>query len=424
MMEYRKSGNVFLQMALKNYYEAAETLGLPEGVTRFLAHSERQLRIAIPVTMDDGSVEIFSGYRVAHNTALGPAKGGIRFHSQVDLDECEALAMMMTWKCSLAGLPYGGGKGGVAVVPEKLSLTELERLCRSYAMRLEPWLGEWTDIPAPDVNTGGREMVWFMDQVSKMRNRTSPAMFTGKPNFLFGSKGRVTATGYGVGVCAEACLKNAGVPIEGVRVAVQGFGNVGSYAAQYMAKRGARIVAVANSKNTWYKAAGLDVDRMLEHVSRAPRHKLDGYEEPGGELMGRESVFAADCEVLIPSALENSIHEKNAGDVRAKYIFEGANGPITTEADDLLLKKGVLIVPDFLANSGGVIGSYFEWAQNLGGIAWTEQEYGDRLVRLVHDNFDRVWNYSRDRDIPMRRAAFLFAVERVAQAQLARGLGI
>lgn len=424
MIKFRQKKNIFLKMALQSYYEAVETLGLPDGVGEYLAHSERRICVSIPVTLDDGSVEIFRGYRVAHNSALGPAKGGIRFHSQVDLDECEALAMMMTWKCSLAGLPYGGGKGGVAVSPEHLSVTELERLCRSYAMRIEPYIGEWTDIPAPDVNTSGREMVWLMDQVSKMRNRTSPAVFTGKPNFLFGSAGRVSATGYGLGVCVKACLENMNVPFQDVRVAVQGFGNVGSHAARFMAKNGAKVVAVANSKNTWYAEAGLDIEDMFAYTSKSQRRKLDGYQAPGVEIYPRDSIFSTDCDVLIPSALENSINEKNASSIQARFIFEGANGPITPEGDSILLDKGVIIVPDFLANSGGVIGSYFEWAQNLSGLAWTEEEYENRLIKLIHDNFNRVWDYSLQKKIPMRKAAFLFAVERVAKAQLARGLGI
>ncbi|MCL2684170.1 MAG: Glu/Leu/Phe/Val dehydrogenase [Synergistaceae bacterium] len=424
MERRKKDHNVFLKMALQNYYEAADALGLQEGLTQFLAHSERRLSVSVPVTMDDSSVEIFRGYRVAHNTALGPAKGGIRFHTQVDLDECEALAMMMTWKCSLAGIPYGGGKGGIAVVPEQLSLTELERLCRSFAMRIEPFIGEWTDIPAPDVNTGGREMIWFMDQVSKMRNRTSPATFTGKMPFLFGSKGRRTATGYGLGTCVLACMENLDVPIEGIRVAIQGFGNVGSYAAEFMSRHGAKVIAVGNSRNTWYSDAGLDVEDLLKYTSNAPRGKLHGYEAPGVEVRDVDDVLYTDCDVLIPAALENCINEKNASRINARYIFEGSNGPVTPEADETLSGKGIVVVPDILANSGGVIGSYFEWAQNLSGLTWEDEDYENKLVELIRKNFKRVWNYARERELPMRQASFLFAVERVARAQQARGLGL
>lgn len=425
-MERRKEErSVFLKMALQNYYEAADTLGLPDGVTEFLAHSERRLAVAVPVTMDDGSVEIFRGYRVAHSTALGPAKGGIRFHTQVDEDECEALAMMMTWKCALAGLPYGGGKGGVTVIPEQLSETELERLCRSYVMRIEPFIGEWTDIPAPDVNTGPREMVWFMDQVSKMRNRISPATFTGKMPFLFGSKGRNTATGYGLGVCVLACFGKLGVKLEGKRVAVQGFGNVGQYAAEFLAKRGAKIVSISNSRGTWQSDGGLDMDDVMSHIRHSPRNKLHGYEAPGVLFTGKsDDALYTDCDILIPAALENSINGKNAAQVSAKYIFEGANGPITPEADKILLDKGCVIVPDILANAGGVVGSYFEWAQNLSGLTWDDSEYEERLIKLIHNNFNKVWQFREDRDIPMRQGAFLLAVSRVATAQQARGLGI
>lgn len=425
-MERRKEErSVFLKMALHNYYEAADALGLSEGVTEFLAHSERKLAVAVPVTMDDGSVEIFRGYRVAHNTALGPAKGGIRFHTQVDEDECEALAMMMTWKCALAGIPYGGGKGGVTVIPEQLSETELERLCRSYVMRIEPFIGEWTDIPAPDVNTGAREMVWFMDQVSKMRNRTSPATFTGKMPFLFGSKGRAPATGYGLGTCVLACLDNMGDKLEGKRVAVQGFGNVGQYAAEFLARRGAKIVAISNSRGTWHCDAGFDMDGVMSFLRRSARNKLHGYEAPGVEISGKsDEALYADCDILIPAALEDSINERNAGRVNAKYIFEGANGPITPEADRILLGKGCMIVPDIMANAGGVVGSYFEWAQNLSGLTWDETEYEERLVKLIQNNFSKIWKFREDRDMPMRQAAFLLAVSRVAAAQQARGLGI
>lgn len=424
-MEKRKEENsVFLKMALQNYYEAAETLGLTQGVTEFLARSERRLTVAVPVTMDDGSVEIFCGYRVAHNTALGPAKGGIRFHTQVDLDECEALAMMMTWKCALAGIPYGGGKGGIAVVPELLSVTELERLCRSYIMRIEPFIGEWTDIPAPDVNTGAREMVWFMDQVSKMRNRTSPATFTGKMPFLFGSKGRNTATGYGLGICALSCLEKLGVPIAGARVSVQGFGNVGQYAAEFLFKEGAKVISVGNSRSTWYNDAGLDIPGMIEYTRKAPRNKLHGYEAPGVTVSACEDVLYTDCDILIPAALEDSINDQNAPRINAKYIFEGSNGPITPEADEILLDKGCVIIPDILANAGGVLGSYFEWAQNLSGLSWDESDYEARLVKLIRNNFDKVWDYMKAYDTPLRKASFLLAVSRVAQAQEARGLGL
>lgn len=425
-MERRKEErNVFLDMALQNYYEAADALGLPDGVTEFLAHSERKLAVAVPVTMDDGSVEIFRGYRVAHSTALGPAKGGIRFHTQVDEDECEALAMMMTWKCALAGIPYGGGKGGVTVVPELLSETELERLCRSYVMRIEPFIGEWTDIPAPDVNTGPREMVWFMDQVSKMRNRTSPATFTGKMPFLFGSKGRGPATGYGLGTCVMSCLDKLGVSLAGKRVAVQGFGNVGQYAAEFLAKRGAKIIAIANSQGTWHCGGGFDMEGVMSYVRRSPRNKLHGYEAAGVEFSSSsDDALYADCDILIPAALEDSINGRNAAKVNARYIFEGANGPVTLEADKILLDNGCMIVPDILANAGGVIGSYFEWAQNLSGLTWDESEYEERLVKLIQNNFNKIWEFKEKRGLPMRQAAFLLAVSRVATAQQARGLGI
>jgi len=291
-------------------------------------------------------------------------------------------------------------------------------------MRIEPFIGEWTDIPAPDVNTGPREMVWLMDQVSKMRNRMSPATFTGKMPFLFGSHGRRTATGYGIGTCVLACMEDLNIPLKGIRVAIQGFGNVGSFAAEFMARHGAKIVAVGNSRNTWYSDAGLDVEDMLKYTSRSPRGKLHGYEASGVEVRNADDILYTDCDVLIPAALENSINDGNASRIRARYIFEGANGPVTPEADKILLDKGIFIAPDILANAGGVIGSYFEWAQNLSGLTWEDAEYENRLVELIRKNFKKVWNYAREKDLPMRQASFLFAVERVARAQQARGLGL
>jgi glutamate dehydrogenase (NAD(P)+) len=421
-IQKRTSTNVLLDTALRNFYAAAEEMRLDEGLVEILSHSERRTCVSIPVEMDDGSVKVFDGYRVQHSTALGPSKGGIRFHPDVCLDECEALAMMMTWKCSLAGIPYGGGKGGVSFNPLDYSQKERERLTRTFAARIEPVVGTWTDVPAPDVNTGGPEMIWFMDTISKMRNQLEPAIFTGKPISLWGSKGRTAATGLGVATCAMEVLKVSGKPVEGATVAIQGFGNVGTYAALTMVKAGAKVVAISDITGAYYCPAGLDIQKCFDFVSSHPKKLLEGYQQEGMQKLAGEDLLFLPVDVLLPCALEGAINGKNADKVQAKFIIEGANGPVTPEGDAILDKKGTLVVPDFLANSGGVIGSYFEWCQNLGGFFWSEEEYNDRLLRIMRDNFHRVWDYSTANGVKMRRAAFMVAIKRVADAVRMRGV--
>ena len=417
----RKTDNVILGNALENFYGAAEEMGLDEGITDILAHSERKTCVSIPVEMDDGSIKVFEGYRVAHNSAVGPSKGGVRFHQDVCLDECEALAFMMTWKCSLAGIPYGGGKGGVCVDPTTLSKKELERLSRTFAARIEPVVGAWTDVPAPDMNTNGQIMTWFMDTISRMRGRLEPAIFTGKPIPLWGSKGRNAATGLGVATCAIELMKVLGKDIKGMKCAIQGFGNVGSFTAKTLADAGAKIVAVSDITGVYYCADGINVAKCFELTGASPKRLLTGLEkEPGVKMI--DEIQSCDCDIFLPCAMEGSITADNAPRIKAKYIVEGANGPTTTEADKILDEKGILVVPDFLANSGGVIGSYFEWCQDLGGFFWTEEEYNERLLRIMKDNFHRVWDYANEHNVKMRRAAFLAAIKRVADATEARGV--
>ncbi|MDD4020644.1 Glu/Leu/Phe/Val family dehydrogenase [Aminivibrio sp.] len=418
----RTSTNVLLDTALKNFYAAAEEMGLEDGLIDILSHSERRTCVSIPVEMDDGTVKVFDGYRVLHSSAVGPGKGGVRFHPEVNLDECEALGMMMTWKCSLAGIPYGGGKGGVSCEPLELSKKEKERIARTWAARMAPVIGAWTDIPAPDVNTGGPEMVWFMDTISKMKNQLEPAIFTGKPIPLWGSKGRTAATGYGVATCALELLKNLGKSPEGATVAIQGFGNVGTYAALTMIGAGAKVVGISDITGTYYAPNGLDIKKAFDHVSNHPKRLLEGFTCDGCQKLDLPEVLFLDCDIFIPAALEGVINGKNADKVKAKYIVEAANGPITPEGDAILDEKGILIVPDFLANSGGVIGSYFEWAQDLGGFFWSEEEYNDRLIRIMKDNFQRVWSYAKEKNVKMRRAAFMAAIQRVADAVRMRGV--
>jgi glutamate dehydrogenase (NAD(P)+) len=417
----RKSDNVLLRTALENFYGAAEELKLPDGITDMLAHSERKTCVSIPVEMDDGSIKVFEGYRVAHNSAVGPSKGGVRFHQDVCLDECEALAFMMTWKCSLAGIPYGGGKGGVCVDPTQLSKKELERLSRTYAARIEPVVGAWTDVPAPDMNTNGQIMTWFMDTISRMRGRLEPAIFTGKPIPLWGSKGRNAATGLGVATCAIELMKVLGKDVKGMKCAIQGFGNVGSFTAKTLADAGAKIVAVSDITGVYYCADGINVAKCFALTGASPKRLLTGLEkEPGVKMI--DEIQSCDCDIFLPCAMEGSLTADNAGRVKAKYVVEGANGPTTPEADAILDQKGILVVPDFLANSGGVVGSYFEWCQDLGGFFWTEEEYNERLLRIMKDNFHRVWDFSKEHNVKMRRAAFLAAIKRVADATEMRGV--
>lgn len=419
----RTSSNGFLANSLDFFYSAAEEMGLEEGLTEILSRSERKLSMSIPVEMDDGTIRVFDGFRVQHSTALGPSKGGVRFHPNVCLDECEALGMMMTWKCSLAGIPYGGAKGGVCCEPLELSKKEKEKISRTWAARVEPLVGAWTDVPAPDVNTGGPEMVWFMDTISKMRNRLEPAIFTGKPIPLWGSKGRTAATGYGVATCGLELFKALDKKVEGASVSIQGFGNVGTYAALTFIDAGCKVVGISDITGTYYHKDGLDIKKAVDHVQNVhPKHLLEGFVQDGMEKLELNDVLYLDVDLFIPAALEGVITKDNADKVKAKLIVEAANGPITSDGDAILASRGVLIVPDFLANAGGVIGSYFEWAQDLGGYFWTEEEYNERLIRIMKENFQRVWTYGKEKGVPMRKAAFMVAIERVAEAHRMRGI--
>lgn len=427
-VQKRTSKNVLLDTALKNFYAAAEEMKLDEGLTEVMSHPERAICVSIPVTMDDGSVKVFQGYRVQHSTVCGPAKGGLRFHPDVNLEECEALASLMTWKCSLAGIPYGGGKGGIAVDPATLSPREREMMTRTFAARIAPFIGDWTDVPAPDVNTGGPEMVWIMDTVSKLRGHLEPGVVTGKPIAYFGSKGRTAATGLGVSTCVLELLKVMGEEIKGAKVVVQGFGNVGTYNALFLQEAGAKVVGISDFSGGYYCADGIDIKAAKAWVEDpANKRLLTGYTQPGlkvvaGTKEGNEWILEQECLVLSPCALEGVINADNAGKLQCKYIVEGANGPVRPEGDAILDARGILVVPDFLANSGGVIGSYFEWVQDLAGFFWTEEEYNSRLVPIMKDNFKRVWDYSKEHNVKMRRAAFLVAIKRVADGLKLKGL--
>ncbi len=420
MQERRKSSNVLLNTALQEFYGAADEMGLSERLITVLSHSERMMKVSIPVEMDDGSVNVYDGYRVQHSTALGPSKGGIRYDLGVDMDECEALAMLMTWKCSLAGIPYGGGKGGICCDPLTMSKREKEQLTRTYAARIEPILGRWSDVPAPDMNTGGQEMVWILDTVSKMRGRLEPAVLTGKPVSFWGSHGRNEATGRGVATCGLELMRVLDMNPDTVTAAVQGFGNVGSYTAKTLNDAGVRIVAISDVTGAYYSAGGIDIHRAFDAVRNHPKKLLEGF-ETFGNCEKIDDILSAECDFLFPCARDGVINAETAGRIKARYIVEGANGPTTPEAEEILQSEGVMILPDFLANSGGVIGSYFEWAQNLQGAFWSEEEYNNRLVHIMKGNFRLVWDFSESKRVTMRRAAAMAAIQRVAEVSEMRG---
>ena len=420
-VQKRTSKNVLLATALENFYAAAEEMNLDDGLVEVLSRPERAVCVSVPIVMDDGAVRVFEGYRVQHSTVCGPAKGGLRFHPDVNLEECEALASLMTWKCSLAGIPYGGGKGGIAVDPFELSPREREMMTRTFAARIAPFIGDWTDVPAPDVNTGGPEMVWIMDTISKLRGKLEPGVVTGKPIAYWGSKGRTAATGLGVATCVLELLKTQKVDPKTATVIVQGFGNVGTYNALFLQEAGAKVVGISDITGGYYCKDGIDIVAAKAHVEAHPKRILDGYTQPGLVKMSGEEILEQECLVLSPCALEGVISEKNADKLKCTYIVEGANGPIRPDGDVILDRRGIIVVPDFLANSGGVIGSYFEWVQDLAGFFWTEEEYNNRLVPIMKDNFKRVWDYSQEHNVKMRRAAFLVAIKRVADGLKLKG---
>ena len=404
--------------AQRQFDAAADLLELDQGVRRMLRVPQRQLTVDFPVKMDDGSVQVFEGYRVQHNLNRGPAKGGIRYHPGVTLSEVKALAMWMTWKCAVAGIPFGGAKGGVIVDPKRLSLGELERLTRRYASEISVLIGPERDIPAPDVNTTPQIMAWIMDTVSMSKGYSVPAVVTGKPLSVGGSQGRNAATGRGCAVVAlQACQRLGRDPRE-MTVAVQGFGNAGSIAAALMADDGFSIRAVSDSGGGIASDTGLDVAAVVEHKRRTG--SVVGF--PGTKPLSNAELLQAPVDVLVPAALENQITASNAAQVKASLILEAANGPTTPEADDILHRRGVTVVPDIVANAGGVIVSYFEWVQDLQSFFWEENEINDRLKRIITAAFDSSWEASERLGVTLRLGAYSVAVQRVAEATKARGI--
>jgi len=410
-------GPIFGAM-LQEFDGAARILNLEPGIWRILTNPKRQIIVSCPVQMDNGEIEVFTGYRVQYNITLGPAKGGIRYHPGVSLDEVTALAAWMTWKCAVAHIPFGGGKGGVICDPTKMSKRELEALTRRYIAEIIDAIGPEKDVPAPDVNTNEQIMAWVMDTYSMHVGHTMTSVVTGKPVELGGSLGRREATGRGVMIVTREAAKHVGFDMKGATVAVQGFGNVGSISAELLAEIGAKIVAVTDWKGGVYNAKGLDIPKLIAHVQQ--RKTVDGF--PGGEALAQAELFKLDVDVLIPAALENQITVDNAPLVKAKIVIEGANGPTTPEAHRHLHERGVVVVPDILANSAGVTTSYFEWVQDRYGYFWTEKEVNERLEAKICEAFNAVLQTTLKYKVDMRTAAYIVAISRVATVTRMRGM--
>jgi glutamate dehydrogenase (NAD(P)+) len=410
-------GTLFSGM-LQEFEGAARILKLEPGIWQMLTHPKRQIIVSCPVQMDTGEIQVFTGYRVQYNVTLGPAKGGIRYHPDVSLDEVTTLAAWMTWKCAVAQLPFGGGKGGVICDPSKMSKRELEALTRRYTAEIIDAIGPDKDVPAPDVNTNEQIMAWFSDTYSMHVGHTSTAVVTGKPVEMGGSLGRREATGRGAMIVAREAAKHLGFELKGSRVAVQGFGNVGSIGAELMAEQGAKIIGVTDWKGGVQNDKGLDVAKLIEHV--ATHKTVAGF--TGGEPLAAADVFKLDVDILVPAALEKQITAENVNDIKAKLIVEGANGPTTPEAHKVLHERGVFVVPDILANAGGVTVSYFEWVQDRHGYFWTEKEVNERLEAKMCEAFNAVLATSQKYKVDMRTAAYIVAINRVATVTRLRGM--
>lgn len=411
-----------LETTLAQLETCFDAISLNEGLCAIIRQPERELTVSLPIIRDDGSIEVFKGYRIQHSSARGPCKGGIRYHPNVDIDEVRALATLMTLKCAVAGLPFGGAKGGIAVDPFTLSERELERLTRRFALAILPVIGGKRDIPAPDMNTNSQTMAWFMDAVSTQQGRYVPEITTGKPIALGGSKGRTEATGRGVAIATIEMLRRLKRNPKDITVAVQGYGNVGKYAASTLANEyGCTVVAISDVSDALYNPKGIDLSPIDQHVLESPDHLLTGY-QGDVEHITNDELLTLDVDVLAPCAIEDQITGDNAGLIRANIIVEGANGPTTFEADAILKEREITVVPDILANGGGVIVSYFEWVQDLQLFFWEIDEVRSKLHSKMCKAFDEVWLKSQERNIDMRSAAYLLSVERVAYAIEQRGL--
>ena len=398
----------------------AEEMGLDKNVTEYLKRIERALIVTIPILMDDGSLQIFEGYRVHHSTVRGPGKGGIRYSMDVNLDEVKALATWMTWKTSLLNLPLGGAKGGVRVDPKKLSLKELERLTRRYTAEIINVIGPDIDIPAPDINTNAQVMAWIMDVYSMQKGRSIPGVVTGKPVEIGGSVGREPATGMGMYYVLQALCEKMDLDLKSQTIIIQGFGNVGGTIADLLYKEGCKIIAVSDKSTGLYCEDGLDIDRLLEWAKEG--NYLKDFKEKKYKHISNHELLTSKCDVLIPSAVENQITQANANEIECKIVVEGANGPTTPEADKILYKKGIRILPDILANSGGVCVSYFEYIQDINSYFWKLDRINAELKRIIIEAFDETYKISEERKIPLRTAAYIIAVSRIAKAIELRGI--
>ncbi|MBA3412605.1 MAG: Glu/Leu/Phe/Val dehydrogenase [Actinobacteria bacterium] len=406
------------EVARTQLRRVADLFQLDESLVNVLSECKKSLAVSIPTRMDDGSVSVFQGYRVTHNIARGPSKGGIRYHQDVTLDEVKALAMWMTWKCALMGIPFGGAKGGVVCDPKRLSRDELERMTRRFTSEIINEIGPERDIPAPDVGTDASVMAWIFDTYSMNKGHSVLGVVTGKPITIGGSLGREEATARGALYCLREAVRQQEGAMQDLRVAVQGFGNVGSYLARFLAEEGATVIGLSDSRSALHNPQGIDISAALAHKSE--HGSLAGLR--GAEAISNEELLLLDCDVLAPCALEQVITPSNADKVKAKIICEGANGPVTPDADDILEGRGVLVLPDILANAGGVVVSYFEWVQGLQEYFWKEDEVNAKLNDIVTRAFNETWAVSEKRDMSLRMAAYGVAVERVAEATITRGL--
>jgi len=396
----------------------ADTFGIEESLVRILERCKKGVVVSVPTRMDDGRTEVFEGYRVQHNVARGPSKGGIRYHPDVTLDEVRALAMWMTWKCALTGIPFGGAKGGIACDPKTMSKDELQRMTRRYASEIVNEIGPEVDIPAPDVNTSGETMAWIFDTYSMNKGHSVLGVVTGKPLGIGGSLGREEATSRGALFTVREALKKLDRSFDGLTSVVQGFGNVGSYLAVFLHEKGSKVIAISDTAVALHNADGIDIPAAFAY--KREHGTLRGF--PGAEEIGADELLELECDLLAPCALEQVITRENAGRIKATLICEGANGPVTPEADTILEENGVIVLPDILANSGGVVVSYFEWVQGLQVYFWSEDEVNSRLDAIITQAFDETWQLHEERDVPLRVAAYGLAVQRVADATTIRGI--
>lgn len=401
---------------------ATKILGYAPSEYECVLHPERELKVSVPVRMDDGSVRTFEGFRVQHSTSRGPAKGGIRYHQNVNIEEVKALAAWMTFKCAVVNIPYGGGKGGVICNPSELSDGELRRLTRRFTAMIAPIIGPDRDIPAPDVGTNADVMSWIMDTYSMLKGHCVPGVVTGKPIELGGALGRKDATGRGVMITILNILNALNISKDGATAAVQGMGNVGSVTAKFLYSEGIKVVAVSDVSGGIYDPEGLNIPEILEYLDEKKGNLLRDYKAEGISYITNEELLELKATVLIPAALENQIHEKNADRIQAKVIVEGANGPTTVEADKILDKKGIVLVPDILSNAGGVVVSYFEWVQNIQSLSWSEEHVNEQLKEIMDNAFSGVWNIAKEKEVSLRTGAYLIAVKRVVDAKNLRGI--